>query len=49
MTFGTVVYDKTKDLRVTQELLGHASPNTTERYTGISEETKQQAILAAVL
>jgi len=49
MTFGTVIYDKTKDLRVTQELLGHASPTTTERYTGISEDTKMQAIMAAVI
>lgn len=48
MTFGTVVYDKTKDLRTTQELLGHASPNTTVRYTGISEEAKREAVKAAM-
>ncbi len=48
MTFGTVVYDRTKDLRVVQELLGHASPVTTERYTGINESTKQLAVAAAL-
>ena len=48
MTFGSVVYDKTKDLRVTQELLGHSSSTTTERYTGISEATKVAAVKAAM-
>ena len=48
MTFGSVVYDKTKDLRVTQELLGHSSSQTTERYTGISEATKVAAVKAAL-
>jgi site-specific recombinase XerD len=48
MTFGTVIYSKTKDLRVTQELLGHASPVTTERYTGITEATKSAAVAAAL-
>lgn len=35
-TFATAVYDKTLDLRVTQELLGHASSKTTETYTAVS-------------
>lgn len=35
-TFGTEVYDKTKDLRVTQELMGHASSQTTELYTQVT-------------
>ncbi|MEU4066701.1 tyrosine-type recombinase/integrase [Streptomyces wedmorensis] len=35
MTFGTAVYEKTKDIRVVQELLGHASPTTTQIYIGI--------------
>lgn len=43
-TFGTYVYDKTKDIRVVQELLGHASSNTTEIYLGI----KASALRAAV-
>jgi site-specific recombinase XerD len=48
MTFGTVVYDKTKDLRVVQELLGHEDPKTTERYTGITESRKREAVKAAL-
>lgn len=35
-TFATAAYDKTGDLRAVQELLGHASSDTTEIYTGIS-------------
>jgi integrase/recombinase XerC len=48
MTFGTVVYGLTKDIRLTQELLGHKSPTTTARYTGISEEAKRDAVKAMV-
>lgn len=43
-TFGTAVYDKTKDIRVVQELLGHASVETTELYTGITEASKRNAV-----
>ena len=35
-TFGTAVYDKTLDIRVTQELLGHSSSQTTELYTQVT-------------
>lgn len=34
-TFATATYDKTKDLRATQELMGHASSTQTELYTGV--------------
>ena len=45
-TFGTDVYGRTKDLRVTQELLGHASSSTTEGYTGVAAAAKRAAIAA---
>lgn len=35
-TFATAVYEKTKDLRLVQELLGHASSTTTELYTAVA-------------
>jgi site-specific recombinase XerD len=44
-TFGSDIYNKTKDLRVTQELLGHASSSTTEGYTGISQEAMRKAVM----
>lgn len=43
-TFATAVYDKTLDLRVTQELLGHASSTTTELYTGVSNDKMRAAV-----
>lgn len=43
-TFATAVYDKTLDLRVTQELLGHASSSTTELYTGITMNKMRGAV-----
>lgn len=44
MTFGTAVFAATKDLRITQELLGHADPATTARYTGIDSAAKRSAV-----
>lgn len=44
MTFGTAVYDQTLNLRVTQELLGHQSSATTERYTGVRETALTKAV-----
>lgn len=42
-TFATAVYNKTKDLRTVQELLGHNSSQTTEVYTGVSLSTMRSA------
>lgn len=44
--FATVVYDSTKDLRAVQELLGHSRPETTARYTLVTEERLTAAVLA---
>lgn len=43
-TFATAVYDKTLDLRVTQELLGHSSSQTTELYTGVTMSKMRGAV-----
>lgn len=43
-TFGTSVYDKTLDLRVTQELLGHSSSQTTELYTLVTLNKMRAAV-----
>ena len=48
MTFGSTVYNGSKDLRVTQELLGHASPNTTMGYTLIDDDAKRAAVTGAI-
>jgi integrase/recombinase XerC len=42
--FGTMTYQATRDLRLVQELMGHARPETTARYTAFS----QPEALAAV-
>lgn len=47
--FGTVVYQATGDIRVAQELLGHASPVTTAIYTQVSGEALRRGAMAAVL
>lgn len=44
MTFGSAVYNSTKDIRVTQELLGHANSKTTEGYTGVREAAMADAV-----
>lgn len=43
-TFGTMVYEQEKDLRMVQRLLGHASINTTQIYAGVSKERTYQAV-----
>lgn len=42
--FGTKVQRLYKDLRVTQELLGHAHPNSTAGYAEVASESKAEAI-----
>lgn len=43
-TFGINVYTNTRDLRLTQELMRHASPATTAVYTLVSDESRRAAI-----
>jgi site-specific recombinase XerD len=43
-TFATAVYDETLNLRLVQELLGHASSNTTEVYTGVQMSQMREAV-----
>jgi site-specific recombinase XerD len=43
-TFATAVYDSTRDQRVTQELLGHASGATTELYIQVSMNKMREAV-----
>jgi integrase/recombinase XerD len=43
-TFGTHVYDKTKDIRLVQELLGHANSSTTEVYVGVTQTALREAV-----
>jgi site-specific recombinase XerD len=42
-TFATAGYEKTKDLRAVQELLGHADAKTTQAYTGVSRAARRAA------
>ncbi len=42
--FATKVYAENQDLRVTQELLGHASPNTTTVYAAYSVADARRAV-----
>lgn len=42
--FGSTVYRNTRDLRVTQELLGHADPKTTTIYTLVDSESAADAV-----
>lgn len=43
-TFATAVYDRTKDPRVVQELLGHASLTTTQIYIGVTMKAMREAV-----
>lgn len=42
--FGTTTYKQTKDIRATQELLGHSSPSTTAIYTLVDDEERRRAV-----
>lgn len=46
-TLATAAYDKSKDLRVVQEILGHASPVQTQVYTGVSRAAMRTAMEVA--
>ena len=43
-TFAMNVYDTTKDIYITSNLLGHKNVETTKRYTTVTEKRKQEAI-----
>lgn len=43
-TFATAVLDKTNNIRLAQELLGHSSVETTEIYTGVSMSAMREAV-----
>lgn len=43
-TFATEILNKTGNIRVAQELLGHASSQTTEVYTGVSMNQMREAV-----
>jgi site-specific recombinase XerD len=43
-TYATIILSQTNNIRLVQELLGHASVATTEVYTGISMEQMRKAV-----
>lgn len=43
-TFATAVYNKTKDQRLVQTLLGHSSGRTTEGYIGVAMEAMSDGV-----
>lgn len=47
-TFATHVYRKTRDLRVTQELLGHSDARTTQVYTEVNMTGMRAAVDGAI-
>lgn len=44
-TFATAVYDKTQDVRLVQELLGHSNSKTTEGYIGVMVDKMRGAVV----
>lgn len=45
--FASVTYAASRDLRAVQELLGHAKPETTARYTAVPDDAMRAAVNAA--
>lgn len=43
--FATAVYENTGDIFAVQQLLGHSSPSTTQRYVGVAEYRKREAAM----
>jgi site-specific recombinase XerD len=43
-TFGTRVYQVTKDIMVAKELLGHQSVATTQKYIGVGMDALRAAV-----
>lgn len=43
-TFATELHDRTKNIRLVQELLGHASVTTTELYTAVRLDSMREAV-----
>lgn len=43
-TVATAMYDKTKDVRMVQEFLGHASVETTQIYTKVNMDNMRKAM-----
>jgi site-specific recombinase XerD len=43
-SFGTRIYQATKDIMVTKELLGHANVNTTQKYIGVGMDALRAAV-----
>ena len=42
--FGTMLYSRTRDLRMCQEMLGHSSPTTTAVYCGYNPGDAVEAV-----